>query len=87
MDAIDLNHGHAMTERFIFHPDEPLSARVEIEQHATFERGEWSPAIRTTIRFSGTASAFSSSAGLVATESDRTVFSKVSERGIPRGFL
>ena len=84
---IDLVHGHSLVETYRIHPDDPLSARAEVVQRATFERGGWSAAIATRTRLSATAREFVLEAELQAQEGGSEVFARRWRRRIPRDHL
>jgi hypothetical protein len=68
--------GHAMRQRFDIMPDDPLSARAEIEQTYELERDDWRIRLQTTTRFSATAQKFHVEAEARAWHGDRLVFDR-----------
>jgi predicted acyl esterase len=58
IEPIDLEFGHAMTERYVLSEPDPLSARAEIEHEAVLRRAAWSARVVTTQRLWADAESF-----------------------------
>lgn len=84
LGAIDLVYGHSLRETFKIRPDDPLSARAEVEQRAQFARGAWSTHVETRVRLSASPREFRVEAELEAREGDRTVVSRRFDTRVPR---
>ncbi len=84
LDEIDLVRGHASRETYRIHPDDPLSARAEIENEVVLQRPDWSVGVDTKIRMSSTATEFVLDAELVARHDDATIFERTWEHRIAR---
>ena len=87
----DLDHGlvngSSMSERWSIHPDDPLSARAEIEWEQTLSRGDWSVRTIATHGMRSTAAEFHIAATLRAYEGTTLVFEREWERRLPRDGL
>lgn len=84
---IDLVHGHALTERFGIRPDDPLSARVDLEHHTLTARGAWSTRVRTRTALRATREAFRLTAELEAWEGDRRLRRRTWDVSVPREWI
>jgi len=67
-DAIDLEIGHAIDERFAIDPDDPLTAEAEIVHRRLMRRGGWSPRVETRCRLTADAEWFRLEASVEARE-------------------
>lgn len=87
----DLEHGlragSATTERWRIHPDDPTSARVDIEWEQTGGRGDWDWCTRSVTTLRCDRDAFRVTATLVAIENGATLFERRWEEAIPREFV
>ncbi len=76
IDDIDLALGHAIDRRFVIRPDDPLSARHEIDHVYTMARGDWRVRIVARARMWSDATMFHMTAELDAYEGETRVFSR-----------
>lgn len=87
----DLDHGlvngSTMSERWMIHPDNPLSAKGEIEWEQTLSRGDWSVRTLATSDMTATTTAFLISARLRAWSSDEPLFDREYSARIERNCL
>jgi hypothetical protein len=87
LEAIDLDVSETMVKRFRIRDDDPLSARAEVEQKTTFERGEWTIRVETHCRLSSTQNDFLLEAELIAHERSKQVFARKWERRVKRDLI
>ena len=85
LDANGWTYGNVIRRRFEIHPDDPLSASVELEGEEVYGRaGELDVRIRTWMRMTSDAASFHVHARLEADEDGRCVFSRTWIEAIPR---
>ena len=85
LDDNGWTYGNVIRRRFTIHPDDPLSASVELEGEDTYGRaGELDIRIRTSMRMTSDAASFHVQARLEADEDGRHVFSRTWREAIPR---
>lgn len=85
LDANGWTYGNLIRRRFAIHPDDPLSASVELEGEDTYGRdGELDIRVRTWTRMTSDETSFHVHARLEADEDGRCVFSRTWLETIPR---
>jgi len=84
LDAIDLAIGHRIDRVFRIRPDDPLSARQEIEHVYVMERGAWRIRVVARLNMRCDATAFHTTATLDAYEGEARVFSREWSKATPR---
>jgi len=82
--SIDLTQGHGMVETYSIHPDDPLSARAELEHRTESRRGDWRARVESAVRLTAERGEFRLRARLEAWEGDERVFSRSWDRRLPR---
>jgi putative CocE/NonD family hydrolase len=87
LEAIDLNVSETMVKRFRIREDDPLSARAEVVQKTSFDRGAWKIQVETRCRLSSTRDNFLLQAELTAYEGGKQVFSRTWDRRVKRDLL
>jgi len=83
-EDIDLTHGHAIRERAVIHPDDPLSAELEIEHRTLTRRGAWSTRVDTRTVLRAERETFLLEAELEARESQSVVRRRSWSVRVPR---
>jgi len=84
IEEIDLETGHSIVERFFINDDDPLSARVTIEQRILFRRPGWEVRAHVDTELRSTETAFELEGRLEAFEGDRSVFLREWNERLPR---
>ena len=85
LDASGWTYGNVIRRRFAIHPDDPLSASVELDGEDEYGRAdELDIRIRTWMRMTADAARFHVHARLEADEDGRCVFSRTWIEAIPR---
>ena len=85
LDANGWTYGNVIRRRFEIHPDDPLSASVELDGEEVYGRGgELDIRVRTRTRMTSDAANFHVHARLEADEDGRCVFSRTWLEAIPR---
>ena len=84
LEDVDLEHGHAILERFRIADGDPLSARAEFLHEIVLRRGAWSVRVETATRVSSDEERFHLETELDAWEGGARVFSKRWRRSVPR---
>ncbi len=84
IEAIDLEVGHSIAERFSIRDDDPLSARAEIVQRTVMRRGGFSARVTTRTELESTRDAFHLRASLEAHENGRLLVSRNWDAAVPR---
>lgn len=79
--------GDAMTERWTIHPDDPLSARVEIAWRQRHGRGDWQVSTASEVRMTCTATQLQMTARLRAWEGETLVVDRAWDERVPRIWL
>ena len=79
--------GGSMVERFSIHPDDPLSARVEIQWDQCFARGDWRVSTHTHSTMTATGEALLFEGRLEAREGDKVIFARSYREAVPRRFV
>ncbi|MDE0460664.1 MAG: CocE/NonD family hydrolase [Chromatiales bacterium] len=74
-------------ERFAVHPDDPLSAALDITWTEHFSRGEWEVSSTTRTRMTCTGTHFRVEASLEARQGDEVVHAQEWRRDIPRDLV
>ena len=74
-------------ERFAVHPDDPLSAALDIIWTESFSRGEWEVSSTTRTRMACTRTHFRVEASLEARQGDEVVHAQEWRRDIPRDLV
>jgi putative CocE/NonD family hydrolase len=87
LEAINLNVSETMVKHFRIKEDDPLSARAEVAQKTSFERGEWKIRVETCCRLSSTRDDFLLQAKLTAYEGAKQVFARSWDRRVKRDLL
>jgi putative CocE/NonD family hydrolase len=87
LEAINLNVSETMVKRFHIREDDPLSARAEVEQKTSFERGEWKIRVETRCRLSSTQDNFLLQGELTAYEGTEQVFARNWDRRVKRDLI
>ncbi len=87
LEPIDLDLGHAIIERYRIRPDDPLSARAEIDHAIVLRREGWAVRIDTTTRLEATKKDFRLRAELEASEDGKAIFSRRWDRSIRRDLV
>ncbi len=87
LEAIDLDVGHAVIERFRIHEDDPLSAQGEITHRAVFERDGWAVTVVTRTCLTTSRDAFHLEAELAAFEGAERVCTRSWNCTVPRELL
>ncbi len=82
-----LENGSRVREVWSIHPDDPLSARCDIEWEETNARGDWSVRIVTRTSVTCDARSFFLSGSIEATEADATVFAREFHNEIKRDHI
>ena len=85
--AFDLDTGSSVTQRFMIHPDDPLSARVSVEWVQTLSRGEWMIRIHTRGTMTSDATHFHLKAELESYEADGLVFRRDWNESVERDLV
>lgn len=89
--AESLDHGlisgGRMRERFTIHPDNPLSAKVEIDWHQHYERGDWTVVTHSVSTMTATRDELVFEGRLEAREGGRVVFHRDYAERVPRRFV
>jgi hypothetical protein len=84
LEAIGLENGAHLTERYRIRGEDPLSARADYAWLASLGRGEWHTRTKGRSSFIADARHFNVTLELEGYEGDKQVFSKRWERKIPR---
>ncbi|MEQ9488284.1 MAG: CocE/NonD family hydrolase [Alphaproteobacteria bacterium] len=84
IDAYDWSFSASVDKSYSIHPDDPLSAFVDIAWEKHYERGEWSVTTNGEISMRTEATEFVIDAWLDAYEGETRVFSEVWNERIPR---
>ncbi|NIR29999.1 MAG: CocE/NonD family hydrolase [Gammaproteobacteria bacterium] len=87
VDAIDLEVGYTIFQRYRIGEYNPLSAHNEITQRTRFKRGEWSIRIESRVRMWATRDTFRLQAELDAYESGARVFARSWDESVPRDLV
>jgi hypothetical protein len=87
LPAINLNVSETVVKRFRIREDDPLSARAEVTQKTSFERGEWKIRVETHCRLSSTEKHFLLQAELSAYENAKQVFTRNWQRRVKRDLI
>ena len=94
--AVTFAHGltaaSGMTERWTIHPDDPLSASVDIRWHQSLARddlpaGPWQVTTEAQVTMTATAESLRMTARLVAHEAEQEVFRRDWDETVPRLWL
>ncbi|HEX5053114.1 MAG TPA: CocE/NonD family hydrolase [Planctomycetota bacterium] len=84
---IDLETGHGMRERFCIHPDDPLSACIDVWHRTISRRGTFCARVDLHTRLHADAGAFHFEADLVAHEGATEVARRQWREAVPRRLL
>jgi len=87
VDAIDLEVGYTIHQRYRIGEDDPLSARHRIVQQTQLRRGSWEIRIESDIRLSADGEHFRFQAELDAFEGGTRIFARSWDERIPRDHL
>jgi putative CocE/NonD family hydrolase len=82
-----LEVGSHVAQRYVIHPDDPLSARHEIDWRYEFRRGDWSVRIDSENRMTCDAESFHLERKVAASEGETIVLERSWREEIPRGLL
>lgn len=84
LDDIGTELGDISDRIYQIHPDDPLSAKVTMDQESHFERGDWSVTIKTTAKMTATIDTFQLNASVECWDGE-TLFHTVQwDQQIPR---
>lgn len=85
--AFNLETGSSVAQRFVIHPDAPLSAEASAEWEQTLLRNDWNIRTRSWTAMSADATHFHLKAGLVAYESGKEIFRRDWDETIKRDLV
>jgi hypothetical protein len=87
VEAINLDVGHTILNRFRIREEDPLSAQAQVVQKTLFRRGAWRTRVETYTRLSSTRDYFLLEAELKAYEGEEEVCTRTWERRMKRDLL
>ena len=87
IDDIDLTVSIRRRRRVSIHPDDPGSARAELEWHRAYSRGTWRVSAESSIVMTGSRQALHLRARMDAAEGDSKIFSREWDEKIPRDLV
>ncbi|MBA3516238.1 MAG: CocE/NonD family hydrolase [Rhizobiales bacterium] len=87
IDEIGLTMEGGMIERYSIHPDDPLSARIEVTSRDRISRDDWSATTTTRTSVTSTSDAFEVEVRLEAWDGEALVVSRTEKETIARDLL
>lgn len=87
LEAIDLELGHGMEERFRILDTDPLSGRADVVHRTIARRGGWSVEVETRTTLSATADAFTVETRIEARENSNVVFRREWDTWVERDLV
>jgi hypothetical protein len=87
IEDIDWEFGSSNRRTYVIHPDDPLSARCEMQSRAHYARGDWRVRIDSRVEMGVTKETFRIHAMVDAFEGNARVFTRNWSQELPRDLV